>query len=46
MKIVIAGGSGFLGRSLSEHLVGRGHDVVVLTRGSSVSSGYQGDQGA
>jgi len=32
MKIVVAGGSGFLGRALSTHLAGAGHDVVVLTR--------------
>jgi uncharacterized protein (TIGR01777 family) len=36
MKIVLAGGSGFLGRALSEHLVGRGHEVVVLTRSGHV----------
>ena len=36
MKVVIAGGSGFLGRALSEHLVGRQHQVVILTRGESV----------
>lgn len=32
MKVVIAGGSGFLGRALVKHLAARGHDVVVLSR--------------
>lgn len=32
MKIVIAGGTGFLGRPLCAALVGDGHEVVVLTR--------------
>lgn len=32
MKIVIAGGSGFLGRVLRKHFVEKGHDVVNLTR--------------
>jgi uncharacterized protein (TIGR01777 family) len=32
MKIVIAGGAGTLGRSLSASLVPDGHEVVVLTR--------------
>ncbi|MDO5676569.1 MAG: NAD-dependent epimerase/dehydratase family protein [Propionibacteriaceae bacterium] len=31
-KIVLAGGSGFLGRHLATDLLGRGHDVVVLSR--------------
>ena len=35
MKIIIAGGSGFLGTALSTLLVTKGHDIVVLTRGSS-----------
>src|SRR4051812_32430319 len=32
MKVVIAGGSGALGRRLCEDLASQGHDVVVLTR--------------
>jgi uncharacterized protein (TIGR01777 family) len=31
-RIVVAGGSGYLGRPLVAALVGRGHDVVVLSR--------------
>ena len=32
MKIVIAGGTGFLGRPLADALTHDGHDVVILTR--------------
>ena len=32
MKVVVAGGSGALGRALCRSLVAHGHDVVVLTR--------------
>src|SRR4051812_5305811 len=32
MKVVIAGGSGFIGTALSREFVGQGHDVVILTR--------------
>lgn len=32
MKVVLAGGSGALGRRLAAQLSGRGHDVAVLTR--------------
>ncbi|WP_061575429.1 TIGR01777 family oxidoreductase [Heyndrickxia coagulans] len=32
MKIVIAGGSGFIGRKLTDRLLCEGHEVVILTR--------------
>src|SRR5688572_17887987 len=35
MKIVIAGGSGFLGSALSHALVRDGHDVTILTRSAA-----------
>jgi uncharacterized protein (TIGR01777 family) len=37
MKIVVAGGSGFLGRPLGARLAADGHDVVNLTRASNRS---------
>jgi uncharacterized protein len=40
VKIVIAGGTGFLGRPLTRRLVADGHDVVTLTR--SAGSGPPG----
>ena len=30
MRIVVAGGAGFVGSHLTEALVGAGHDIVVL----------------
>ena len=39
MKIVIAGGSGFLGRPLAAALSADGHDVVTLTRGDGPRRG-------
>jgi uncharacterized protein (TIGR01777 family) len=35
MRIVIAGGSGFLGSALTRTLAAEGHDVVILTRQTS-----------
>ncbi len=39
MKVVVAGGSGFLGQALCAGLIARGHEVVVLTRSVSRSDG-------
>ena len=33
-RIVIAGGSGFIGTALAEEFAGRGDEVIVLTRRS------------
>lgn len=38
MKIVIAGGSGFIGQKLTDLLLAEGHTVVVLTRREKKSS--------
>src|ERR1700704_2973197 len=37
MKIVIAGGTGFLGRPLTARLAAEGHEVVILTRRAASS---------
>jgi uncharacterized protein len=46
MKIVIAGGSGFLGRALSGRLVADGHQVLVLTRDGGPSKPWEGQRSA
>jgi len=42
MKLLITGGTGFLGSHLARHLVERGHEVHVLTRPSSATTRLQG----
>jgi uncharacterized protein (TIGR01777 family) len=37
MKVIVAGGTGFIGRSLAVRLGEAGHQAVVLTRGSAPS---------
>ncbi len=38
MKIVIAGGSGFIGQKLTSFLLKKGHEVIILTRKSNANS--------
>jgi uncharacterized protein (TIGR01777 family) len=38
-RIVLAGGSGFLGRSLAEELLANGYDAVILTRAERTAYG-------
>lgn len=35
MKILLSGGTGFVGKALAKLLIDRGHEVMVVTRGSS-----------
>lgn len=35
MKVIIAGGTGFLGRPLARRLAADGHQIVILTRGAA-----------
>ena len=38
-RVILAGGSGFLGRSLSGELAAGGYDVVILTRSPGAGGG-------
>ena len=42
MKIIVAGGTGFIGRRLVRELSARGDEVVVLTRGENKATGSKG----
>jgi uncharacterized protein (TIGR01777 family) len=42
MKIVVAGGSGFIGRALCQALGDAGYQVVVLTRSSAKAAAFAG----
>src|SRR5512140_2013936 len=39
MRVVITGGSGLIGRALTESLTGDGHEVIILTRRPGSSAG-------
>ena len=39
MKVVIAGGTGFVGKKLSSLLQHAGHEVIILTRNTSSVQG-------
>ncbi len=39
MKIIISGGTGFIGKNLSKYFITRGDEVTVLTRGESITQG-------
>src|SRR5271154_3791874 len=40
-RIVLAGGSGFIGQSLAKALLARGYEVVVLTRSPRTGTGFR-----
>ena len=39
MKIVIAGGSGFIGQKLTDTLLNEGHEIIILSRKDSKVDG-------
>ena len=44
MKIFITGGTGFIGRRLTERLVSKGHEVILLLRDPSKAVSYAGNK--
>ncbi|WP_312902260.1 TIGR01777 family oxidoreductase [Chryseobacterium taichungense] len=43
MKIIVAAGSGFLGKNLETYFTDKGHEVIILTRSSKRSNEYHWD---
>src|SRR5512137_3057155 len=39
MRVIIAGGTGFIGRQLSEELLANGYEVIVLSRNPDTANG-------
>ena len=43
-RVIITGGTGFIGRPLSDRLLGEGYDVVCLTRNPSIAKEKWGNK--
>lgn len=41
LRVVLIGGSGFLGRELRARLVSSGHQVTIISRGPSMTKGLE-----
>ena len=42
MRVIVAGGTGFLGRHVTAALLAAGHRVVLLARGTRVTASAEG----
>ena len=41
MKVLITGGTGLIGKTISEHLLSKGHEVVCLSRTENLEGKIQ-----